>query len=197
MSLTIPAQVTPPILPRRRQLLFGTAFAAVAVSMFLLTLVGMYLSTRHANLGHWLATGEGKNIIPLTQPVMQLTTLILSAVMMQWAVWAIARNERGQTFLALGITVLLGLAFLNQSTFLWDQAAVKMSQPEGPLFYAITGGQFAITIGALAFVILMAFRALGGQFSSRHPDGISAAALFWHVNLALYSVVWYAVYVTK
>ena len=193
----IPATLTPPVLPRRRQLLFGTAFASVAVAMFLLTLVGMYLSARHAHAGQWLATGPGANVIELTQPVMQLATLLMSAVMMQWAVWAIARDERGQAYLALGITVLMGLAFLNQSSFLWEQAAVKMSQPEGPLFYAVTGGQFAITIAAIGFVILMAFRTLGGQFSSRLPDGVSAAAMFWHVNVALYAVVWYAVYVMK
>lgn len=195
--MLIPPQITAPTLPRRRQVLFGAAFAAVAVSMFMLALVGMYLQARHANLGSWLSTGPGKNDIPLTQPVMQLVTLLMSAVMVQWAVWAVARNERGQTLLALGTTMLLGLAFLNQTTFLWDRAAVAMTQPEGPLFYAITGGQFAVTIGALIFLALMGIRVVGGQFSSRYPDGVSAAALFWHVNVALYSVIWYAVYVTK
>ena len=50
---------------------------------------------------------------------------------------------------------------------------------------------------ALGFILLMAFRALGGQYSARLPDGISAAALFWHVNVALYAVVWLAVYIMK
>jgi len=45
--------------------------------------------------------------------------------------------------------------------------------------------------------VLMGIRTLGGQFSSRLPDGVSAAALFWHVSVALYSVLWLAVYIMK
>ena len=49
----------------------------------------------------------------------------------------------------------------------------------------------------MIFVGLMAFRALAGQFSSRHADGIASAALFWHATVAVYAVVYYAIYVTK
>ena len=43
----------------------------------------------------------------------------------------------------------------------------------------------------------MGFRTLGGQFSSRQPDGIAAAAVFWYACVALYVVVWFAVYIMK
>ena len=192
MSL-IPAQITAPVLPRRRQLLFGTAFACVAASMFLLALVGAYLEARSGSRATWLAD----NVIPLTQPVMQLATLLMGAITAQWAVWAVARNERGQAYLALGITLLMGLAFLNQTTFLWERVGLSMSQPEGPYFYAVTGGHFAMVVAAVLFLLLMAVRALGGQYSASLPDGLSAAAMFWHVTTALYSVIWLAVYVMK
>jgi hypothetical protein len=29
------------------------------------------------------------------------------------------------------------------------------------------------------------------------PDGISAAAIFWYAAVALYAVIWFAVYVQK
>lgn len=128
---------------------------------------------------------------------MQLGTLVLGSIFIQWAVWAIARNERGQAYLGLGLTLLMGAAFLNQTTFLWKTVGLRMAQQEGPTFYAATGAHFAIVGIAMAFIVLMGIRTLGGQFSSRLPDGVSAAALFWHVSVALYSVLWLAVYIMK
>lgn len=189
----MPAELTAPVLPRRRQLLFGTTFAAIAVAVFQLALVGMYLAERAAHRNVWLS----ENTIPLTQPNMNFGTLVLGSIFVQWAVWSIARNARGQAYLAIGCTLLMGAAFLNQQTFLWSEVQMRMAQIEGPTFYAVTGTSFAITAAAMAFLVLMGIRALGGQYSSRLPDGVSAAALFWHVSVALYSVVWLAVYIMK
>ena len=189
----IPATVAAPVLPRRRQLLFGTVFTLVGLAMFQLALVGMYLTERSAHRNVWLK----EHIIPLTQPNMQLATLVLGSVFAQWAVWAIARNARSQAYVALGATILMGAAFLNQSTFLWSEIKLPMTNVEGPTLYAVTGANFAMVAAAVIFLILMGVRALGGQYSSRHPDGIAAAAMFWHVTVALYTVVWLAVYVMK
>lgn len=189
---TAPADYLP-TLPRRRELLFGTAFATAGVVAALVTLVGAYITTRDAAGVAWLAD----NAIPLTQPNMQLLTLGLSVVTMQWAVWSIARDDRPHAYLALGITILLGLAFVNQTTFLYSEAAVTIAQAEGPLFYAVTGGHLAMVLGGIAFMVLMAFRALGGQYSSRQPDGPAAAAVFWYAAVAMYALIWFAVYVQK
>jgi heme/copper-type cytochrome/quinol oxidase subunit 3 len=179
--------------PRRRELLFATAFATAGVVMCLLTLMGAYLAARNAGGAQWLAD----NNIPLAQPNMQMLTLAMSVVTMQWAVYSISRDDRTHTYLALGVTLLLGAAFVNQTTFLYKQAGVTMAQPEGPVFYAVTGGHLAMVLAGMIFLLLMGFRALGGQFSSRQPDGISAAAVYWHACVALYVVVWVGVYIMK
>lgn len=184
---------TTPAQPRRRELLFGTAFATAGVSMVVITLVGSYLVTRSATGASWLVNNQ----IPLTQPNMQLITLGMSAVTMQWAVWSIARDDRYHSYMALGVTILLGLAFVNQTTFLYKMAAISIDQTEGPLFYAVTGSHLAMMIGALVFMILMGFRTLAGQYSSRLPDGIGAAAIVWYAGIALYALIWFAVYVQK
>lgn len=179
--------------PRRRELLFGTAFATGGVVMVLITLVGAYLNARGAAGPSWLAD----NTIPLTQPNMMMGTLAMSTVTMQWAVWSINRDDRAHTYLALAITLLFGAAYINQVSFLWDQAAVTLGQSAGPLFYAITAGHLAMVAAAMVFIVLMGFRALGGQFSSRQPDGIGAAAVFWHATVAVYALIWIAVYILK
>ncbi len=182
-----------PLQPRRRELLFGTAFATAGVVAVMATLIGYYLAARNAGGADWFAA----NNIPLTQPNMQALTLAMSMVTMQWAVYSIARDDRPHTYLALGITLLLGAAFVNQTVFLFRQAAVTIDQAEGPLFYAVTGGSLAMIVAGMIFIALMAFRALGGQFSSRQPDGIAAAAVFWYASCAVYAVVWVAVYIMK
>ncbi len=181
----------PPI--RRRELLFATAFASAGVVMVFATLVGAYLAARNAGGEAWL---EGSRI-PLTQANMQMATMVMAAVTMQWAVYAISRDDRLHAYLALGITLLLGLAFVNQTTFLVKQAGVVLAEPGGALFYSVVGVQTAMVLAGVVYIALMGFRALAGQFSSRQPDGISAAAVYWYVCVATYAVVWIAVYVMK
>jgi cytochrome c oxidase subunit 3 len=63
--------------------------------------------------------------------------------------------------------------------------------------YTITGAHLAMLVAAMIFVALMAFRALGGQFTGRQHDGMSAAALFWHAQVVAFAFIWYAIYITK
>ncbi|MGB3411898.1 MAG: cytochrome c oxidase subunit 3 [Microthrixaceae bacterium] len=192
-TISAEGRYSTPALPRRRELLFGTAFATAGISMVIISLIGTYLVTRDASGANWLANNQ----IPLTQPNMQLITLGMSAVTMQWAVWSIARDDRYHSYMALGLTVLLGLAFVNQTTFLYKMTGIGIEQAEGPLFYAVTGSHLAMMIGALIFMVLMGFRTLAGQYSSRLPDGIGAAAIVWYAGIALYAIIWFAVYVQK
>jgi len=192
-TLALDTGTPPPVLPRRRELLFGTAFMTAGVVMAMATLIGAYIATRDANGAAWLSA----NTIPLSQPNMQLITIGMSVVTMQWAVWSINRDDRYHTYLALGVTLLLGVAFVNQVSFLYNQAGITIVQAEGPLFYAVTAGHLAMVVAGMVFMALMGFRTLGGQFSSRQPDGIGAAAIFWYAAAALYAVIWFAVYVQK
>ena len=186
----IPAQLPAPRLPRRRQLLFGTAYATAAYFMFFLTLAGTYIAQRSAATT-WFAEGQ----TPLLQPNMMWFTMLLSSVAIQWAVYSIARDDRTHTYLALLITGVLGVAFINQAYFLYTLIDAKMSDPFGPWFYAFTGSQLFMVILAVLFLIVILIRCLGGQYSAKLPDGVSALAIFWHGTVASYCIVWYAVYI--
>lgn len=192
MALTV-ADAPPAVLPRRRQLLFGTALISGAAGVYLMTLLGVYLQARESAGDSWLS----QNTVPLTQPTMQLFTLLLGCFTVQWAVSAISEDARGYAYLALGLTVMMGVAFLNQTWFLFTEVGLRMGQNEGKFFYTLTGSHVAMVGAATIFVAVTALRALGGSMSSRHPDGISAAALFWYVTTGLYFVVWLGVYVAK
>lgn len=193
MPLALPPAPPP---PRPRVLMVATGVAVAAIAMFFAGLLGTYFALRAQAGGtstEWVAEGTS---LPLIQGNMALVTLLMSVVTMQWAVWAIGRNDRQNTYVALGVTFLLGLAFINSVVFYIGQLATGIADTTyGVLVYAILGSQIALTIAALVFVAVAAYRALGGQFGPRDREGIAAAAMFWHFSVAVFvpvcaAVVW-------
>jgi heme/copper-type cytochrome/quinol oxidase subunit 3 len=190
-----PALAPPPAPARPRVLLVGTLLGSAAVVMAYAGLIGTYLTLRAGANGPWLPETV---TIPLTAPNMAAVTLLMSVVTVHWAVDAIRNDDRPNTYVALGLTLLFGLAYINSAVYLFTQmgAAIGHSTVE-TLLYAIGGFHITTIIVGIVFVALMAFRALGGQYSGRDSEGIAAAAVYWDAAVAVYLVSWLAVYVTK
>ena len=132
--------------------------------------------------GTWLPEGA---VLPLQQPNVIILALLMGSVTVQWAVDAVRRNDRPQAYLALGLTELFGFATLNMAAYLYS--VMKLDASSGPMAvmtYAISGAHLAVLVAAMIFVALMAFRALGGQYSGRQTDGMLAAAIVLHVGTA-------------
>jgi heme/copper-type cytochrome/quinol oxidase subunit 3 len=195
--MTAPALASPPM-QRPRMLVVGAAFAAVAAAMVVVGMVGVYLVERSAVVsagGTWLPDGV---VLPLTQPNVMLFGLIMSSVAIQWAVSAVRNDDRVNSYLALGLTLLFGFGYINMMAYLWSKAGLDVTADlQSTLIYSITGTHVAMAVVAMVFVALMAFRALAGGYDSRQYDGIAAAAVFWHVMVAMYMLIWLAIYVTK
>jgi heme/copper-type cytochrome/quinol oxidase subunit 3 len=192
-----PALAPPPVLPRPRTIFVGTAFATGAVLMFFAGLFGLYVQARHDALASgetWIESGT----ISLVPGGMMMLTMAMSVVIMQWAVYAIARDDRPHAYLALGLTGLFGVSVITQTVYLYNRMGFVIDETVPALFvYVITGAHLVMLVVAMIFAGLMAFRALAGQFSSRQADGLASAALFWHAMVAVYAVVYYVIYVTK
>jgi heme/copper-type cytochrome/quinol oxidase subunit 3 len=197
MAATHALPPAPPV-QRPRVLVVGTAFAAVASIMVFIGLIGIYLTARAdviAAGSRWLPEGV---TIPLQQPNTMFITLIMSVVTMQWAVSAIARNDRVNAYLALALTFMLGLATIVMTTYLYSLMKLKIdSGAQGVLIYTITGAHLAMLVIGMIFIALMGLRALAGSFTARQHDGITAAALFWYAMVAVYALIWISIYVTK
>ena len=190
-----PALADPPPPARPRVLLVGTVLASAAMVMGYAGLIGAYVSTRATSASPWLPDGV---VIPLSAPNMAAVTLLMSVVTIHWAQYSIRNDDRPNAYVALGLTLVLGLAFVNSAVYLFTQmgAAIARSVPEFLLF-AVGGFHIATIAVGMVFVALMAFRALGGQYSGRDSEGVAAAAVFWDAAVAVYLVSWLAVYVTK
>lgn len=188
----------PPPPPRPRVLLVGTALASSAAVMTVLALTGLYLRLRAdvlAEGGTWLP--EEANL-QLTPGNMGLVTLLMAAVTAAWAVYALRNEDRLNAYLALGVTVLLGVAFINGAVYGWQQLGLGIADStQAVLIYTITGLHVAMVAVGLLFLSVMAFKALGGQLTGRAAEGLSAATLFWYVTIGVYAVIWYGIYITK
>ena len=184
-------------LPRPRTLLVGTVFAIVACGMFFAGAFGIYLKARSdvvTSGGKWLKAGQ----ISLVPGGMMMVTAAMSVVTMTWAVQAIRNDDRKNAYIALGITLLFGVANINQQVFYYHDMKLKVQGSVAELLiYVITGAHVAMLIGAMVFVALAAFRALAGQYSSRQSDGIQAASYFWYATMLMYTLIYYGIYVTK
>ena len=185
--------------PRRpRVLLVGATFGAVASALTVLALLAVYLQVRGVERAAGGTTFPKGTVIPLTPGTMGLVTLGMSAVFMAWVVDALRHDDRGHAYLALLLTLLFGVCFIIETDYLYQQIALKpTAAPIVGLLYALTGAHIAMVAIGLLFVAVMGFQALGGQLTGRDAEGMSAAALYWYVTIAVYAVIWYAVYVTK
>jgi cytochrome c oxidase subunit 3 len=193
-----PALAPPPPVQRPRVIIVASGFAAAASLMYFAGLLGVYLFQRSAEIQSgrtWLPEGV---TVPLTQPNMMLITLLMSIVTVHWASWAAKHDDRPNLYLALGLTLLFGFAFVNQASYLYGIMGFKVEESKvAVLVYTITGSHLLMLIAGMVFLAVVAFRALGGQETSRQHDGLSSAALFWDCMVVVYSLIWIAIYVTK
>lgn len=193
MALTT---VAPAPVARPRVLMIGTALATGAVVMLFAGLLGVYLSSRAAAgaIG-WIPE---EIVLPLTQPNVMLITLIMGSITIQWAAFSIGHDDRKNAYVALGLTAVIGVAYVNMAAHLYTLTGLDVDGTAvSTLIVTITGAHIAMVIGATIFAVLMVFRALGGQYTSRQHDGVSAAAFFWHATTFVFFFIWLIIYVTK
>lgn len=192
---TLDLAAAPPPLPRRqRVVLLGAALAVAGAVVLFATLLAVYVSQRAGAGGSWF----GKDVtIPLSPPNMEMLTLAMSSVVIQWALYAVRNDDRPNTYVALALTVVLGGAFIVSEGYLYSQMGLSIETVPGLLVYTITGAHIAMLVLAMLFVLLTVFRALGGQFGPSDRDGVAAAALTWHATVLLFVPIWFIIYIQK
>ncbi len=203
-TATVTAPVSPLAAPaapaprRPRVLLVGAAFGVAASALVVLTMLGVYLQVRSELIASGSTTLPEGTVLPLTPGSMGMLTLAMSLITMSWAVWALRRDDRPHAYLALGLTLLFGVAFINTTVYLYQQLALAPTDSAiAGLLYATTGAHLLMVAVGMLFAAVMGFQALGGQLTGRDAEGMSAAALYWYLTVAVYVAIWYGVYITK
>lgn len=194
-----PLGLAPPPAPRRpRVLLLGSAFGAAASALVILSMLAVYLQLRGELVAEGSTTLPEGTVLPLTPGNMGMVTLAMSAVTMAWSVYALRNHDRAHAYLALGLTALLGVAFVNSTAYLYQQLAAAFdASPAVTLLYVVTAAHLVMVAVGILFALVMGFQALGGQLTGRDAEGMTAAALYWYVTIAVYAALWYGIYITK
>lgn len=194
-----PLVSAPPSPARRPRVLFtGAAFGAAASALVVLSTLAVYLQVRDDFLDSGATTLPDDILLPLTPGGMGMVTLAMSVVSVAWAVWSLRRDDRPHAYLALGLTLLLGVAFVNTTIYLYQQLSLPLtSSATGALLYIVTGTHLVMVVVGLLFVLVMGFQSLGGQLTGRDAEGMSAAAIYWYVTVAVYTAIYYGIYITK
>lgn len=209
MSATVPASsshgtATAGLLPalppapepvRRNVVLVGTLLAIAAGVMLFGGLLAGYFSARDMARAAGEAWVPDDVMLPNVPLFVGYLTLLMSSFTAQWSVSAIRGGDRRTMFVAIGLTLVLGLAFVNAMSFSWGQLGlVAGSSPFATTVYAVTVTHVLVVIAAHVGFVVMGFRALGGQFSPRHREFVVAAAAFWHFAAAMGLIVWYCIW---
>ncbi len=186
----------PPPSPRR-QLFVGTALACAAGATLFGGMLALYLRFRDAALS--LPDGEWRPesaIVPEVATNIMWISFGVIGVMCQWAVYAARRDNRSHTALALGMVALVALAVINGQAFTYFQ--MNLGVRDGTyetMFYAVTGTFLAFMVIGLVYTLVTAFRFLGGR--TRDLELVSAHAMYWYFMCAVYTAIWFVIYVTK
>ncbi len=187
----------------RRQLIVGTAFGGAALAMFFGGMLAIWLRFRNAAplktaengdlIKDWLPKGVSIHQVSTN---MMLVTMTVGCFMAQLAVYSAKRGDRVHTGLGLGLAAVMGLAVINAQAFVYSQAGVGITGGLfNSMFYAVTGSWMLLVVILVTATGVAAFRYLGGRTNDR--EAVSAVALFWYIATAVYSAVWFVVYIVK
>lgn len=183
---------------RPRMMFVGTALACAAAAMMIAGMLALHVHLRDEAGGttaRWLPEGVK---IPGVATNMLLITMVLVSVCAQIAAYSIKRDNRSDTYIFLGAAGLLGLAAVNAQAYIWRYSNIELLDgPYAILTFTISGAAVAAVLAGVVFTILVAFRALGGRYSSKDTEGVAALALYWHFATAAIAAVWYVLYVVK
>ena len=162
--------------------------------MLFAALAGAYLHVRHLD-GQFPPKGVK---IDRYLGNFVVITMLMGAVMLEWSVNALRRDERRQAKAGLGITLGLGVAVLNLLSFGASRAGVEpAANPFGTLVTALVAS-FAVAVAiGVGFVTFTLFRVAGSQVSAAEPEQLRAAAWYWHFTVGAAVLVWYLVVILR
>ncbi|MCG7554976.1 cytochrome c oxidase subunit 3 [Pseudoalteromonas sp. Of11M-6] len=129
-------------------------------------------------------------------PMINTIILLASSVTLSFAHVALEKEQRAKVKAFLGLTVLLGVAFLTLQVEEYihayqDLGLTLQSGVYGNTFFLLTGFHgFHVTLGAIILFVIW-IRVLKGHFTAKNHFAFQAGAWYWH----FVDVVWLCLFV--
>lgn len=110
----------------------------------------------------------------------------------------LARNRFALSRLWLGVSIMLGTAFVLLSMRDWSENAFRIdTNAYGSLYYIMTGFHVChVTAGVLALIILFG-NMQKAAFQRDSRAGAEAIGFFWHFVFLIWLLVWGSIYVVR
>ena len=188
-----PADVEDPGASQGRMLL-AVKLAILSEIMLFGALFAAYFVIRGASLG-WPPRG-GVERPDLVLPGFNTLLLVSSSVTMQLAVRAVRAGDRSRILRRLGLTLLLGAAFITIQGYEFSTNGFGLDAGVfGSTFYILTGFHGAHVLAGLALIGIVANRARRGLVSADHPTAVEGASYYWHFVDAVWVFLFSTLYV--
>ncbi len=178
----------------RGVLTMAVLFITIGGALLFGALIAAYLHLRR--LEHQFPPGDAK--IDQYWGNLMVLTMVMTAVTVEWGCAALRRGERKQALAGFGITLAMGIAFLNLMSF--AAGRVKFDAVSHPYGLVVTAMcmLLGIAVGVgVGFVALTLFRISGRQLLGPDAEQPRAAAVYWHFTVLASVAVWYTVIVLK
>ena len=201
MTIALPAAPAP---APKRQALVAATVASTAAAMLMAGMLAIWLRFRAAApvressdglklIKDWLP----ENLkIPEVATNTMFATFFVGAVMAQWAVYASKRRDTAHVNVALAVCFIIGAAIINAQVAVYLQFDVGIADGAyQSMFYAITGTMIVLVAIQMMFTAVALFRSIGGRMNN--TDVFAAHALYWYAITAIFTAVWFVVYVQK
>ena len=108
------------------------------------------------------------------------------------------RRDRGRVVRGLTLTAVLGLTFLAVQGYEWIQLVsyglTVTSGAYGASFYTLIGVHGVHVLGALVWLAIVLAGVRHGRFIAPPAAGLRACGMYWHFVVALWPVLYVAVY---
>ena len=157
--------------------------------MFFAGLFGAYFTIR-GRAGEWPPAGAE---VETLLPAVATAVLIASSFTMHKADAAATSGDRSGTGRWLGVTLLMGAAFLAFQGVEYGRLGFAVSDHSyGTLFYSMTGFHGLHVAAGLAAIVLVLVKNARGHLDEERHGPVTAVSYYWH----FVDVVWVALFAT-
>jgi cytochrome c oxidase subunit III len=144
--------------------------------------------------GNWLYF-DLPNLFYITSGI-----ILMSSFTLQWAYWEAKKDSLDRVKLLVGITSLLGVAFLVGQVMAWrelvDHSVYLVGNPSGSFIYILTGLHGAHLISGIIFLLIVLNSTFKFKIHSKNLAQLEMCLTYWHFlgGLWLYLFVFLILY---
>lgn len=163
---------------------WGMAVVILNEAVIFASLIASYFYIRFNSV---LWPPQGVRRPELTLSGINTVILILSSVVMQWALNGIRQGAAGRMRAGLAIAFLMGAVFLGIQIYEYTQLDfLPGDHAYGSLFWGITSLHAAHVLAGLLMNAFLQVRAAFGHFAADRYQAVENVSLYWH----FVDVVW-------